>query len=529
MNATICEARHKAMQIPDKVSLLIIGGGITGLSTALTWALNNAAQRHPVLIVEKEAAVGGYVTSFKREGYLFDTVQLIPEASDVLDYFGIDIDLKKFDNYYARIFLTDTAQNSVKCINIPAGVAGFKSFLLQSYPAQSSQIEHFFSYTRAMFNELYHLKVEPTILEIVQILLRCRKIIVNSDRTFAQFIKKFGFSEPEILEILDVFAAFSGLPAQRVAALLSVSAMIASLDGSYRPYKGFIEFPLRMKQRVLELGGLILNKSKVVKILVENNRATGVTLADGRSIYADYIVTTIDPKVAMHELVGAETLKQVSKAYARKIQKVKMSASAFMINLGLDEQINLQELGFDCGYNLLTTGKDIYSTLYDYFDKNELYMNEDEFFVPVICPSLPIGKKNALTIFVYPAPIADWRELRASNYTAYQRKKEAVADFYLHLVEKYMIPDLQSHIVLRDIASPATFARYSGSPTGSKFDMAPYPENFGAKRLKMRTPIKYLFQPKFSHGIWPCLQAGIQVVDMIMDRKIMRGNSRFGR
>jgi hypothetical protein len=40
-------------------------------------------------------------------------------------------------------------------------------------------------------------------------------------------------------------------------------------------------------------------------------------------------------------------------------------------------------------------------------------------------------------------------------------------------------------------------------------------------------PVKGLFQPKFSHGVWPSLQGGMQVVDMILRGKIMRGNSRY--
>jgi hypothetical protein len=43
----------------------------------------------------------------------------------------------------------------------------------------------------------------------------------------------------------------------------------------------------------------------------------------------------------------------------------------------------------------------------------------------------------------------------------------------------------------------------------------------------MRTPIKGLYQPKFSHGVWPSLQAGMQVVDMILGGKIMQGNTRY--
>jgi hypothetical protein len=47
----------------------------------------------------------------------------------------------------------------------------------------------------------------------------------------------------------------------------------------------------------------------------------------------------------------------------------------------------------------------------------------------------------------------------------------------------------------------------------------------GKNRVKTRTPVKGLFIPKFSHGIWPSIQAGLQVVDMISGGKIMDGNS----
>ncbi len=514
--------------IPERVSCIVIGGGITGLSTAITWAKNNPSDEKPVLLLEKEPGLGGYVTSFKRKDYLFDTVQLIPDSFAVLKYFGIDIDLKQFEGYYARIFLTDTTTGKVKCIAIPSGVEAFRTFLLQNYPNDEKAINKYFIYAQKMFDELFHLKVEPTFFEILNILFKCPKIITQSSKTFRQFLKRFHFSEPEISEIFDVFAAFSGLPSERVAALLPVSAMTVSLQGSYRPYKGFIEFPHKMKVRLKELGGHILTNTTVEKILIENNRAIGVQCENGKRFYADYVVTTIDPKVGMQKLVGKELLQKQSPSYARKVDTAKMSASAFMINLGLDEEIDLEALGFNCGYNLLTTGKGIFNKLYKTYEKGDRFMSKDEFFIPVICPSLPLGKKNALTMFVYPASVGDWCTLRDNDYAAYTKKKTEIAQHFIGLVEQYMIPGLCKHIQVMDIATPATFVRYSGSPTGSKFDMAPYPTNFGKNRLKMRTPIKNLFQPKFSHGIWPCLQAGIQVVDMIMDRKIMGGNSRYG-
>jgi len=90
-----------------------------------------------------------------------------------------------------------------------------------------------------------------------------------------------------------------------------------------------------------------------------------------------------------------------------------------------------------------------------------------------------------------------------------------------------LIPDLKKHILVKDISTPATYARYSGSPTGSIYGMAPYSDNFGRTRLKMRTPIKGLFQPLFSHGIFGCMLGALQVNDMILNRKILGGNARL--
>ncbi len=90
-----------------------------------------------------------------------------------------------------------------------------------------------------------------------------------------------------------------------------------------------------------------------------------------------------------------------------------------------------------------------------------------------------------------------------------------------------MIPELRRYIRCLDISTPATYARYLGSPSASQYDMLPVPENFGKNRLPTRVPIQGLFVPKFSHGIWPCLQAGLQVTDMLSGGKVMGGNASY--
>ena len=229
----------------------------------------------------------------------------------------------------------------------------------------------------------------------------------------------------------------------------------------------------------------------------------------------------------MHDLVGIDILQQVDPKYAAKAQQVKMSPSAVTISLGIDTGIDLAALGLDCGYNVITTGKGTFEKLFQAFDRGEYLLDQRCFHAAVICPSLTTGGKPTVIIRVVPVPMGNWKELRDNNTALYKEKKEEIADFYIRQVERYLIPDLSKHIVVRDIATPATFERYSGSPTGSNYDMSPYPDNFGLKRLKMRTPIKNLYQPKFSHGLWPSMQAGLQVVDMITGGEIMNGYSRY--
>ena len=515
------------VDLTEKKAMIVIGGGITGLSSAITWVINHDTKKETVLLIEKESKTGGYVTSYNRKGYLFDTCQMIPNISELLEYLGIEIDFKKFTGYYTRLFLVDSDTEDVRTIELPSGLETFKQKLMEEYPNYANQIAKFLDHSRAMYLELFKLQMEPKFIDILKIIFTCPKILKNSSKTFKEYFDQFGIKDQEVIEIFDAFAAFSGLPGNKAAALITIGAMNSLLDGAFRPTEGFIEFPKQMEKRYLELGGEVLLRTKVQKILVENGVVKGVLLENNKKIYSDFVITTIDPKVAMKELVGMETIREIDPKYADKVEKVKMSVSSMNIALGLDNEIDLAGLGMDCGYNVVTTGGDSFEKLFEDFENEKFGFTEKRFHMGVICPSLTTGGKPNITIRVVPMALADWTTLRERNPTKYKEKKEELADFFIDLVEKFLIPDLKKHIKIIDISTPATYARYSGSPTGSIYDMAPYPDNFGRTRLKMRTPIKGLFQPRFVHGVFGSLLAGLQVNDMILEGKIMNGNARL--
>ncbi len=507
--------------------MIIIGAGLTGLSTALAWKKIHPQPESRVLVLERNPIPGGCVTTFARQGFKFDTTQIIPNVNDLLEFFDIDIPLKRFEGYYARHFMVDPTHKTVPIYNIPSSVAEFSQSLQEKYPEDAPAIKKFFDYCVAMYAELQWLKTEPRWHQLPSILIHCPKIIANSSKTYQQFLMKFGFKNKEVTRILDTFSSFSGLSGDRCAALLTACAMITTLNGSYRPEKGFIQFPVALKKKAEEFGVEFRFRTTVKQILVNGNKVLGVITEKGGELLAHHVVCTADTKVAYRDLLGYDILKKLSTRFHKKVHEAAMSPSGFSIHLGLDDDINLAALGFNCGYNVLTSGADALSQLFEGWDRDELIQSDNCFHIAAICPSLMTGGKNTLILHVVPVPANYWIRLKQENRMLYDQQKQTVAAFYINKIEQYMIPDLKKHILFTDISTPATYLHYLGTPTGSQYDMLPVPSNFGKNRLPTRTPVKGLFVPKFSHGIWPCMQAGLQVTDMITGGKIMKGNSSY--
>ena len=57
--------------------------------------------------------------------------------------------------------------------------------------------------------------------------------------------------------------------------------------------------------------------------------------------------------------------------------------------------------------------------------------------------------------------------------------------------------------------------------------MASIVTQFGPKRLPFKTPVENLYQPKFAHGLYGSMMNGVQMVDMLLERKFNDGNSLF--
>ncbi len=505
----------------EKYDLIIIGSGLSGLSSGLMWLKNTVGKR--TLVIEKNSYPGGYSTAYERHGYVFETTQLFPDIIDILEYLEIDLKLKQYKGNFMRRLVVDG--DSVEEYKIPTGSDNFTSYLTEKFPDDADKIKALMAYSVDMFKQVRKLKANSRLQDKLLIPFQAPKVVASLNRTYSGLLDKFEITNPKLREVMETFTSFSGVPSDRASAILATGAMLSSMTRCFRPYGYFDEFPATMAQLFQQRGGEMLFKSEVERIVVENGKVAGVKLL-GKSepILAEKVITTIDPMVAMRKLVGEDHLPS---SYMEKLDSIIMSTSSINIALGLDDEIDLHSMDLDYPYNLVSTGLGTAEKLFDGFLAGDQAFSEDCFHTAVICPSLTTGAKNTVTIRCTPFAISKWTEWRENDYKKYKAEKERWGDFFIAIAEKYFIPNLSKHIVVKDISTPATYARYSGSPSGSLYDMASLVTQFGPKRLSMKTPVRNLYQPKFSHGLYGTMMNGVQVVDLLLDRKFNNGNSLF--
>ena len=505
----------------EKYDLIIIGSGLSGLSSGLIWLKNTHGKK--TLIIEKNSYPGGYITAYEKHGYVFETTQLFPDIIDLLDYLEVDLNLKQYEGNFMRRIVVDG--DHVDEYKIPTGSENFTAYLIGKFPDDAEKIRALMAYSVDLFKQVRKLKANSKLKDKLLIPFQAPKVVANLNRTYSGLLDKFEITNPKLREVMETFTSFSGVPSSRASSIMATGAMLSAMTRCFRPYGYFDEFPATMAQLFQKRGGEILFGSEVEKIVVENGQVAGVQLlGNSAPILAEKVITTIDPMVAMRKLVGEEHL---SSSYVEKLDKIIMSTSSINVALGLDDEIDLQSMDLDYPYNVVSTGLGTAEKLFDGFLAGDNAFSTDCFHTAVICPSLTTGAKNTITIRCTPFAMNKWSEWREKDYNKYKAEKERWGDFFINIAEKYFIPGLSKHIVVKDISTPATYARYSGSPTGSLYDMASLVTQFGPKRLPMKTPIKNLYQPKFSHGLYGTMMNGVQVVDLILDRKFNNGNSLF--
>jgi phytoene dehydrogenase-like protein len=405
---------------------IIIGAGIGGLVCGCYLA--KAGMK--VLIVEQHDKPGGYFTSFKRKGFMFDAAA------------------HSFGNYRkggrVRNILTDLGVDKIVKINRfdPSDIIltpDFKMTFWNDLKATISDLSTTFPTERSNFENFFNFCLTSDQSEFAKL----------KDKTFKSFLHSFFKDE----KIINAFAlpvlGNGGLPPSLMHAFSGTKIFTESLlDGGYYPEGIMQNLPDALVHILKQNGGNILYNNFVKKIVVQNGMVTGVKLDTVAELHSKYVVSACDMTQTFRSLLGGDIC---SPQLMKSLDALVPSASTFILYLGIDSSFEgLPNPGTNVWYLPAYNLDEIYSHIQKSNFSESMYMMR-------VSPS-----GNSIVAFMH-APF--------ETSAFWDQNKKKTIDIFLSKIEQ-VIPDIRKHIVYYDAATPATLHRYTLNYQGAAFGWA---------------------------------------------------------
>ena len=445
-------------------SIIIIGGGIAGLSAGCYGQMNGFTTR--IFEMHKKKP-GGLCTAWKRQGYTVDgCIHWLVGSSERSNFNRIWKDLGALEektivdfDEYVRFEGADG-----RTFIVYTNIEKLERHMKDLAPEDVFVIDEFIAAVRKCARSEPPLGKAPEVMGLFDLL----KMIVSNFGLLRLLwkwnkvsLRDFGnrFKNKLIRE------AFPRMfrPDFPMTFMLMTFAWMHNRAAGY-PIGGSLPFAQSIEKRYLSLGGEIAYKAKIAKILTENGRAAGVRLEDGTEHRADYVISAADGHTAIFEMLDGRYLDDTIRGYYEKLIPFPP-----LIYIALGVNRTFPEIPPSTGLVLelqepLTVGSVAHTHL-----GVHIYN-----FDPTLAPD---GKTVLIVMLV--TDYEYWRKLR-ENEAQYKTEKEKLADRVVSILDK-RFSGLAGQVEMRDIASPTTFVRYTGNWKGSfeGWQVTPATWNFG--------------------------------------------------
>ena len=387
---------------------IVIGSGFSGLSTAAFLAKSGIK----VTIVEKNKQLGGRARMLKENGFSFDMGPSWYWMPDIFDDFfkEFNFETKKFykliqlDPGFKMIFNSEE-------LNVPANFQK-TCLIFESYEKGGGEkLKEFIQDAKYKYNigiKFMHNAPGISIMELFK-----KEILLNITNfelltSYRKHIRKY-FSHPHLINLLEFPVLFLGASADKMPALYSLMAYSAIQQGTFYPLGGFKQVIIGLIKLCEDLGVKFNVNEEVLKINIENKKATSITTNKNKCILSDFVIASADYAHVEKKLIDSK-FRNYSKKYW---EKRSFSPSSLIFYLGINKKVKKlihHNLFFDRDIEEFT--KDIYS--HKCWPKDPLFY--------VCCPSktdqktAPDGKENIFILMPLPVGVEDTEELREKYF-----------------------------------------------------------------------------------------------------------------
>jgi phytoene dehydrogenase-like protein len=212
---------------------------------------------------------------------------------------------------------------------------------------------------------------------------------------------------------------------------------------------GSRDFVRAIEERYKALGGEITYRATVDEILVENDRATGVRLADGSEHRADAVVSAADGRSTIYQMLGG---RYVDAKIERRYATWKVFQPLCMISYGVartfPELLPFTTISLE---EPLAVGPEaVRAIMLRTFNYGPQYA--------------PPG--TSVLQAEFESSWDHWNDLRREDRAAYNAEKDRIADQVLARLESHL-PGISAQVEVVDVSTPYTTWRYTRNDRGS--------------------------------------------------------------
>ena len=429
-------------------SIIIIGAGLTGLSAGCYGRMNG----YNTTIFEMHGISGGVATAWKRNGYTIDgAMNWLMGTNPGSDYYKIWEELGaapgwKIYNHEINRIVENREGNA---FTVYCNADRFEEYMLELAPEDAATIKQLMKMLRSIkinfpigkpdrLNNIFDMLAMMKMFSFFNLVRKWSKVTVKeyAQRFKNPFIREmiiqsFGEALTMVMPLMQLAMQHQKIAGYVIGGAL---ALVAPIEARYR-----------------NLGGKMDHKARVEKILVENDRAVGVKLANGTEHRADWIISTADGRTTIFDMLGG---KYIDDALKSRYDNPKLFAPLIYVALGVNRS-------FD------DVPPSIIGTTYP-LDKPIIIAGKEERKLEVrvynFDPTLaPPGK--SVVVVAYATEYDYWKKLR-ENREAYRVEKERVCDAVIAGLEQ-RFPGITGQIEMRDVATPITWERYTGNWQGA--------------------------------------------------------------
>ena len=447
-------------------SLIIIGGGIAGLSAGCYAQMNSFDSE----IYEMHSITGGLCTSWQRKGFTFDVcVAWLVGSSRKSTLYALWEELgavqgRQFTNY--KYFNHTLDEHGNRFI---------------SYTNPDKLKEHMLSFS--LEDEALITEITDDIKTLMEAEMPGRESMKISEK-YSMPVSELAaqFNNPTLGNLFKYAFDFHGMSA--IVSLLTLAWM--GNGGAGYPIGGSRPLAQSIEERYLALGGDISYKSRVDKILVENDIAVGVRLADGTEKRSDNVLSAADGHTTIFKWLDGKYGNDKIKGFYETLEPF---PPLVFVSLGINGDYSHEPhwLWFPLKTPIEIGGEQI----------QRLWLRNHS-----MDKTLAPEGKTVLSVMI-PSSYDYWAQLEDKQEEYLVEKKRIEGAVINAISEVY--PDIKNNVDAIDVATPLTFVRYTGNWRGSYEGWL-----FTKKTMSLRMPLTL---PDLSHfymaGHWVSAGGGL--------------------